>query len=68
MSVCVEGECYVVFRGRISGIYNTWEAAETHVSGYPKNLYRRYWSFEAGWRAWVDYMHGQYKRPIFIMP
>ncbi|XLR32370.1 hypothetical protein S83_060270, partial [Arachis hypogaea] len=59
MSLRVEGECYVVFRGRTPGIYNTWEAAEQQVSGYPRNLHRRYRSFEAGWRAWVDYMHGQ---------
>ncbi|XLT50805.1 hypothetical protein HN873_043409, partial [Arachis hypogaea] len=32
--------------------------AEPQVSGYPRNLHQRYRSFEAGWRAWVDYMHG----------
>ncbi|QHN93120.1 uncharacterized protein DS421_17g589950 [Arachis hypogaea] len=58
-SVRAKGECYVVFRGRTPGIYNTWEAAEPQVSGYPKNLHRRYRSFEAGRRAWVDYMHEQ---------
>ncbi|XLT02983.1 hypothetical protein HN51_052334 [Arachis hypogaea] len=63
MSLRVEGECYVVFRGRTPGIYNTWEAAEQQVSGYPRNLHRRYRSFEAGWRAWVDYMHGHASDP-----
>ncbi|QHN93673.1 uncharacterized protein DS421_17g594670 [Arachis hypogaea] len=59
MSLRVEGECYVVFRGRTRGICNTWEVAEQQVSGYLRNLHRRYRSFEAGSRAWVDYMHGQ---------
>ncbi|QHO00834.1 uncharacterized protein DS421_13g409780 [Arachis hypogaea] len=59
MSVRAESECYVVFRRQTPKIYNTWEAAEPQVSGYPRNLHRRYRSFEAGWRAWVDYMHGQ---------
>ncbi|XLT50804.1 hypothetical protein HN873_043408, partial [Arachis hypogaea] len=27
------------------------------------NLHRRYRSFEAGWRAWVDYMHGHASDP-----
>ncbi|XLT50802.1 hypothetical protein HN873_043406 [Arachis hypogaea] len=63
MSIRAEDKCYVVFRRRTPGIYNTWEAAEPQVSGYPRNLHRQYRSFEVGWKAWVDYMHGHASDP-----
>lgn len=33
---------YAVVKGHIPGIYDTWEVAKEHVSGFPGSLYKRF--------------------------
>ncbi|XLR47716.1 hypothetical protein S83_032376 [Arachis hypogaea] len=50
-----EGGWYVVFRGRIPGIYPNCETASAQVDGFPRNLLRRYRSYQEAANAWNDY-------------
>ncbi|XXG46821.1 hypothetical protein AAC387_Pa02g1566 [Persea americana] len=38
--------CYVVFRGRRPGIYNTWTDCKAQVNQFPDALYKGYTNIE----------------------
>ena len=43
---------YVVWVGRVPGLYSSWAECKTQVHGYPGALYRSFASPEAAARAW----------------
>lgn len=43
---------YVVFIGRIPGIYETWEECEEQVKGFPKCRFQGYKVYEDAIAAW----------------
>jgi ribonuclease HI len=48
---------YVVWKGRQTGIFNTWEACSAQVSGFSGAEYKAFETGEAAEKAW----HGQYQ-------
>ena len=47
---------YVVFIGRIPGIYTGgWDECRAQVNGYPGNKYRGYDSYEQAVEAWEKF-------------
>ena len=45
--------CYVVFKGRVPGVYEHWEDALSQVKGFSGNIYKNYATRsieEAHWR------------------
>ena len=44
---------YVVFVGRIPGIYNTWAACSQQVYGFPRAVYKKYGSWDEANNAWL---------------
>ena len=44
---------YVVFVGRIPGIYNTWAACSQQVYGFPRAVYQKYGSWDEANNAWL---------------
>ena len=46
------GKYYVVWVGRVPGLYASWDECKTQVHGYPGALYRSFNSPEAAARAW----------------
>ncbi|KAI8571503.1 hypothetical protein RHMOL_Rhmol01G0124700 [Rhododendron molle] len=46
---------YVVFVGRVPGIYDSWIACSKQVTCFPGNVYKKYPSFEAANNAWTTY-------------
>lgn len=45
---------YVVWKGFAPGIYDTWEEAETQISGFPDASYRSFKSLEAATQAFRE--------------
>ncbi|MBN2385429.1 MAG: ribonuclease H family protein [Anaerolineales bacterium] len=43
---------YVVWKGRRTGIFDSWEACQTQVTGFPGAEYKSFPSREAAERAW----------------
>jgi viroplasmin and RNaseH domain-containing protein len=37
---------YVVIRGRVTGIFSTWEECQKSINGYPHNKYYKLSSYE----------------------
>ena len=50
--------CYVVFRGRIPGIYLDWESCQEQVSGFRDNIYKGYNSLEEAKADFEEWMNG----------
>ncbi|MED6146736.1 hypothetical protein PIB30_037459 [Stylosanthes scabra] len=50
------GECYVVFVGRIPGIYSSWAAAAPEVIGYKRAIHPSFPTMEEGVRAWMAFL------------
>jgi viroplasmin and RNaseH domain-containing protein len=46
---------YVVFKGRVLGVYKTWMDASAQVSGYPDNIHCSFLTREAGEEAYAQY-------------
>ena len=44
---------YVVFVGRIPGIYNTWAVCSQQVYGFPRVVYQKYGSWDEANKAWL---------------
>ena len=44
---------YVVFVGRIPGIYNTWATCSQQVYGFPRAVYKKYGSWDEANNAWL---------------
>ena len=44
---------YVVFVGRIPGIYTTWPACSQQVYGFPRAVYKKYGSWDEANNAWL---------------
>lgn len=49
------GKVYVVFEGRIPGVYNTWMECEAQVSGYPGNVHKSFANRDEGEEALASY-------------
>ena len=47
---------YVVRKGRIPGIYHTWEECKEQVDGFKGNNYESYVSQEDAEKAWQRYL------------
>lgn len=43
---------YVVLRGRIPGIYVTWDDCRAQVDGFPQNCFKGYTDYESAIRVW----------------
>ena len=52
--------CYVVYRGRQSGIYQTWTECKAQVLGYPNAEFKGFSSIEEARVSFLNY-HGQAK-------
>ncbi|KAI8571429.1 hypothetical protein RHMOL_Rhmol01G0119600 [Rhododendron molle] len=52
---------WVVFVGRNSGIYTSWETAELQVNGYPGNLKKRYNTFDEAEGALLQFHEERYR-------
>jgi viroplasmin and RNaseH domain-containing protein len=46
---------YVVFRGKVPGIYSTWLETEQQVKKVANNRHKSYCTLEAAHFAWVTY-------------
>jgi viroplasmin and RNaseH domain-containing protein len=46
---------YVVFIGRIPGIYERWDEVSTQVKGYPGNKYKGYDTYDDAVKAWEKF-------------
>lgn len=50
---------YVVLRGRIPGIYVTWDDCRAQVDGFEKNCFKGYTDYESAIRVWDHWeQHG----------
>lgn len=47
---------YVVFRGRVPGIYRAWPHCHQQVDGFSGNLYQSYTNFEEARMAWEHFL------------
>ncbi|KAK1678179.1 hypothetical protein QYE76_039027 [Lolium multiflorum] len=47
---------YVVFRGRVPGIYSSWRVCQDQVNGYSNNSYRRYTTLEEAQQEYLTYL------------
>ena len=45
-------KCYVVYIGRVPGVYEEWEDCAKQVNTFPGNLYRGYASREVAEEKW----------------
>lgn len=48
---------YVVIRGRVPGLYESWDQAKPQVEGYVNACFRGYFTYEAAvevWEAWEE--------------
>ncbi|KAG6913185.1 hypothetical protein DXG01_008907, partial [Tephrocybe rancida] len=49
---CSKAKAYVVFEGRIPGVYKTWYACNDQVSGFPHNRYQGFRTLQEAQDAW----------------
>lgn len=49
---------YVVYRGRIPGVYSDWASCQSQVNGYPGNAYRRFNSLCDAIDSYGEYVIG----------
>lgn len=47
---------YAVFRGRVPGVYDNWDAAEAQVKGYPRCWFKGYPSLAAAKEQYKEYL------------
>ncbi len=47
---------YVVFQGRIPGVYRSWDECQIQVSGFPGNSQRGYNTIEQAEDAWAEFI------------
>ncbi|KAG6808655.1 hypothetical protein H0H92_003381 [Tricholoma furcatifolium] len=47
-----KGKAFVVYKGRIPGVYQSWHACKDQVSGYSHNSYEGFGSLEEAQAAW----------------
>jgi ribonuclease HI len=50
-----EMKVYVVFKGRVPGVYRTWMEASAQVTGYPDNIHCSFPTKEEGEQAFAQY-------------
>lgn len=43
---------YLVFVGRVPGLYETWDEARAQVEGYPGAKFMGYYGIERAWTDW----------------
>lgn len=55
---------YVVFVGRVTGIFSSWEDCQPQVSGFPGNDYKGYDTEEQAERAWNERYPAQPKHDL----
>jgi len=56
-------KCYVVYIGRVPGVYEEWDDCAKQVNNFSGNLYQGYASREVAeekWRKWTG--HGRKKK------
>ena len=51
-----QGKWYVVFEGRVPGVYSSWEACNKQVSGYGDNNHRGFKTRQAAEDAYSKYV------------
>ena len=49
-------KCYVVFEGRVSGVYDEWEDCQKQVSGHRGNNYKGYKSREEAEARYMNHL------------
>ncbi|EKD20343.1 ATP-dependent DNA helicase PIF1 [Drepanopeziza brunnea f. sp. 'multigermtubi' MB_m1] len=60
-------EAYVVFRGRIPGLYRTWDECSAQVLGFSKGYQLGYERFEEAEKAWAEHTARQdAEKPIRV--
>lgn len=47
----INGKCYVVWVGRIPGIYASWSETNQQVTGYPNAKFKKFNSYELAYKA-----------------
>lgn len=52
----VKKEAYVVFRGRVAGIYRTWAECHAQVSGFSHAYQLGYEKLEWAEKAWAEHL------------
>ncbi|KAK1679269.1 hypothetical protein QYE76_040117 [Lolium multiflorum] len=50
------GKWYVVFRGRVRGIYSSWRVGQDQVNGYSNNSYRGYATLEEAHQEYLSFL------------
>ncbi|XP_015940698.1 uncharacterized protein LOC107466225 [Arachis duranensis] len=50
--VTLRKKFYVVFKGRVPGIYDNWPACQLQVDGFSGNLHQSYSNFQDALMAW----------------
>ena len=60
--------CYVVYIGRVPGVYERWQDCDMQVNGFPGNRYKGYMSRAAAEENWRNHLRQQNRtRTNFIV-
>jgi len=54
----MEKKYYVVFVGRMPGVYDNWEECRVHTEGCPGARFKSYKSIWLACNAWADHVNG----------
>lgn len=57
-----KNECYVVWRGRATGIFDTWKEAQSHVDHYSKAIHMKFENKFAAEKAFAKGLSGYFEQ------
>ena len=49
---------YVVYRGKVCGVYETWAQCNEQVSGFPNNYRKKFATRQASEDSYFQFIHG----------
>ena len=59
--------CYVVYIGRVPGVYERWQDCHMQVNGFPGNRYKGYMSRAVAEENWRNHLRQQNRTRNFIV-
>ena len=59
--------CYVVYIGRVPGVYEQWQDCHIQVNGFSGNLYKSYMSRAVAEENWRNHLRQQNRTRNFIV-
>ena len=57
--LCIEMTWYVVYKGKVPGVYDEWEDCRRQVHGFSGNSYKGYNSREVAEARYMKYLTGE---------